>query len=180
MRQAFAQLKSYNRLQRGGRLRRRPPDALSIGYSGVGRTASAASELVGQGAVTDPVTFIAPLAPWDGPPAPNGPRPRRTPAPRTDVATARKFFFEKVCPMQIGDLECATGQRRDTLRFYKKSGLVRSRRLANGYRDYPSDSGKAARSPGDAAPAAGSISASKGMPTSISASVKPSAWAERR
>lgn len=41
--------------------------------------------------------------------------------------------------MQIGELACATGLSRDTLRFYEKRGLLRSRRLANGYRDYPAD-----------------------------------------
>jgi DNA-binding transcriptional MerR regulator len=41
--------------------------------------------------------------------------------------------------MQIGELATATGLSRDTLRFYEKRGLVRSRRLVNGYRDYPSD-----------------------------------------
>jgi MerR family copper efflux transcriptional regulator len=39
--------------------------------------------------------------------------------------------------MQIGDLALATALSRDTLRFYEKRGLLRSRRLANGYRDYP-------------------------------------------
>jgi MerR family copper efflux transcriptional regulator len=39
--------------------------------------------------------------------------------------------------MQIGALSRAAGLRRDTLRFYEKRGLLRSRRLANGYRDYP-------------------------------------------
>jgi MerR family copper efflux transcriptional regulator len=39
--------------------------------------------------------------------------------------------------MQIGALSRATGLSRDTLRFYEKRGLLRSRRLANGYRDYP-------------------------------------------
>lgn len=39
--------------------------------------------------------------------------------------------------MRIGELSCATGLSRDTLRFYEKRGLLRSRRLANGYRDYP-------------------------------------------
>jgi len=38
--------------------------------------------------------------------------------------------------MQIGEL-AATGPSRDTLRFYEKRGLLLSRRLANGYRDYP-------------------------------------------
>lgn len=41
--------------------------------------------------------------------------------------------------MQIGELACATGLSRDTLRFYEKRGLLRSRRLANGYRDYPQE-----------------------------------------
>jgi MerR family copper efflux transcriptional regulator len=39
--------------------------------------------------------------------------------------------------MQIGELAAATGLSRDTLRFYEKRGLLLSRRLANGYRDYP-------------------------------------------
>ncbi|WP_075793879.1 MerR family transcriptional regulator [Massilia putida] len=39
--------------------------------------------------------------------------------------------------MQIGELAAATSLSRDTLRFYEKRGLLRSRRLANGYRDYP-------------------------------------------
>ena len=39
--------------------------------------------------------------------------------------------------MQIGELATATGLSRDTLRFYEKRGLLLSRRLANGYRDYP-------------------------------------------
>jgi DNA-binding transcriptional MerR regulator len=39
--------------------------------------------------------------------------------------------------MQIGELAAATGLTRDTLRFYEKRGLLLSRRLANGYRDYP-------------------------------------------
>jgi DNA-binding transcriptional MerR regulator len=41
--------------------------------------------------------------------------------------------------MQIGELAAATGLSRDTLRFYEKRGLLASRRLANGYRDYPDD-----------------------------------------
>jgi DNA-binding transcriptional MerR regulator len=41
--------------------------------------------------------------------------------------------------MQIGELASATGLSRDTLRFYEKRGLLLSRRLANGYRDYPPD-----------------------------------------
>jgi len=39
--------------------------------------------------------------------------------------------------MQIGELAIATGLSRDTLRFYEKRGLLRARRLDNGYRDYP-------------------------------------------
>ena len=39
--------------------------------------------------------------------------------------------------MQIGELSSATGLSRDTLRFYEKRGLLLSRRLDNGYRDYP-------------------------------------------
>lgn len=39
--------------------------------------------------------------------------------------------------MQIGELSAATGLSRDTLRFYEKRGLLRARRGANGYRDYP-------------------------------------------
>jgi len=38
--------------------------------------------------------------------------------------------------MLIGDLAAASGLTRETLRFYEKQGLIRSRRLANGYRDY--------------------------------------------
>jgi DNA-binding transcriptional MerR regulator len=39
--------------------------------------------------------------------------------------------------MRIGDLAAASGISRDTLRFYEKRGLLRARRGANGYRDYP-------------------------------------------
>jgi DNA-binding transcriptional MerR regulator len=39
--------------------------------------------------------------------------------------------------MQIGEIASATGLSRDTLRFYEKRGLLRARRSANGYRDYP-------------------------------------------
>jgi DNA-binding transcriptional MerR regulator len=39
--------------------------------------------------------------------------------------------------MQIGEIAGATGLSRDTLRFYEKRGLLRARRSANGYRDYP-------------------------------------------
>ena len=41
--------------------------------------------------------------------------------------------------MHIGELALATGLSRDTLRFYEKRGLLRARRQANGYRDYPAD-----------------------------------------
>jgi MerR family copper efflux transcriptional regulator len=41
--------------------------------------------------------------------------------------------------MHIGELALATGLSRDTLRFYEKRGLLRSRRQANGYREYPAD-----------------------------------------
>lgn len=39
--------------------------------------------------------------------------------------------------MRIGEIAQATGISRDTLRFYEKRGLLRARRSANGYRDYP-------------------------------------------
>jgi MerR family transcriptional regulator, copper efflux regulator len=38
--------------------------------------------------------------------------------------------------MLIGELASASGLTRETLRFYEQLGLVRARRLANGYRDY--------------------------------------------
>ena len=38
--------------------------------------------------------------------------------------------------MQIGTLAVKTGLTRDALRFYEKRGLIRSTRLANGYRVY--------------------------------------------
>ena len=41
--------------------------------------------------------------------------------------------------MRIGQLASATGVSRDTLRFYEEQGLIRSRRLDNGYRDYPDE-----------------------------------------
>ena len=41
--------------------------------------------------------------------------------------------------MRIGELALATSLSRDTLRFYEKRGLLRSRRLPNGYRDYPQE-----------------------------------------
>ncbi|WEF33729.1 MerR family transcriptional regulator [Pseudoduganella chitinolytica] len=39
--------------------------------------------------------------------------------------------------MRIGAMVAATGISRDTLRFYEKRGLLRARRTADGYRDYP-------------------------------------------
>lgn len=39
--------------------------------------------------------------------------------------------------MQIGAMAQATGLSRDTLRYYEKRGLLRARRDASGYRDYP-------------------------------------------
>ncbi|GAA2391731.1 MerR family transcriptional regulator [Streptomyces glaucosporus] len=39
--------------------------------------------------------------------------------------------------MRIGELAAQTGMTKDTIRFYEKVGLVTSRRLANGYRDFP-------------------------------------------
>ena len=45
--------------------------------------------------------------------------------------------FMKETTMQIGEMAQATGLSRDTLRFYEKRGLLRARRGANGYRDYP-------------------------------------------
>jgi DNA-binding transcriptional MerR regulator len=39
--------------------------------------------------------------------------------------------------MRIGTLAQATGLSRDTLRFYERQGLLKARRRANGYRDYP-------------------------------------------
>jgi DNA-binding transcriptional MerR regulator len=45
--------------------------------------------------------------------------------------------FHRHHAMQIGELAAVTGLSRDTLRFYEKRGLLLSRRLANGYRDYP-------------------------------------------
>jgi DNA-binding transcriptional MerR regulator len=46
-------------------------------------------------------------------------------------------FYERKITMQIGEMAQATGLSRDTLRFYEKRGLLRARRGANGYRDYP-------------------------------------------
>ena len=41
--------------------------------------------------------------------------------------------------MRIGELATAAGVSRETLRFYEQQGLIRARRLDNGYRDYPDD-----------------------------------------
>lgn len=41
--------------------------------------------------------------------------------------------------MRIGKLSEHTGLSRDALRFYEKKGLLKSRRGANGYRDYPEE-----------------------------------------
>jgi DNA-binding transcriptional MerR regulator len=41
--------------------------------------------------------------------------------------------------MRIGELATAAGISRDTLRFYEQQGLIRARRLDNGYRDYPDE-----------------------------------------
>ncbi len=38
--------------------------------------------------------------------------------------------------MRIGDIAAATGLSRDTLRYYEKRGLLRTRRSASGYRDF--------------------------------------------
>jgi len=39
--------------------------------------------------------------------------------------------------MLIGELATSAGLSREALRFYEQQGLIRSRRLSNGYRDYP-------------------------------------------
>lgn len=41
--------------------------------------------------------------------------------------------------MLIGELAAASGLSREALRFYEQQGLIRARRLANGYRDYPAE-----------------------------------------
>lgn len=41
--------------------------------------------------------------------------------------------------MLIGELATSAGLSREALRFYEQQGLIRSRRLANGYRDYPTE-----------------------------------------
>ncbi|MCF8177427.1 MAG: MerR family transcriptional regulator [Sulfuritalea sp.] len=39
--------------------------------------------------------------------------------------------------MKIGELAALSGVSRDALRFYEGRGLIQSRRLENGYREYP-------------------------------------------
>lgn len=41
--------------------------------------------------------------------------------------------------MLIGELATVAGVSRETLRFYEQQGLIRARRLDNGYRDYPAE-----------------------------------------
>lgn len=41
--------------------------------------------------------------------------------------------------MLIGELATASGLSREALRFYEQQGLIRARRLGNGYRDYPAE-----------------------------------------
>lgn len=41
--------------------------------------------------------------------------------------------------MLIGELAAAAGLSREALRFYEQQGLIRPRRMANGYRDYPAE-----------------------------------------
>ncbi|MGW1171903.1 MerR family transcriptional regulator [Streptomyces sp. NPDC002550] len=43
--------------------------------------------------------------------------------------------------MRIGELAAQAGMTRDTIRFYEKVGLVAGRRLPNGYRDFPPETG---------------------------------------
>ncbi|MBB5206345.1 DNA-binding transcriptional MerR regulator [Inhella inkyongensis] len=42
--------------------------------------------------------------------------------------------------MRIGELATHSGLSREALRFYERIGLLRARRLPNGYRDYPPQS----------------------------------------
>lgn len=44
--------------------------------------------------------------------------------------------------MRIGELAEQAAVSRDSLRFYERLGLIRSRRGANGYRDYPAETGQ--------------------------------------
>jgi MerR family transcriptional regulator, copper efflux regulator len=39
--------------------------------------------------------------------------------------------------VRIGELAARAGTSRDAIRFYERVGIVRGRRLANGYRDFP-------------------------------------------
>lgn len=41
--------------------------------------------------------------------------------------------------MKIGELAKLTGLATSRIRFYEASGLIRSQRKANGYRDYAAD-----------------------------------------
>ncbi len=51
------------------------------------------------------------------------------------------FSFRTRCGaaarMRIGELAELSGLSREALRFYEQRGLIRARRQANGYRDYP-------------------------------------------
>ncbi len=63
--------------------------------------------------------------------------------------------------MRIGALSALTGLSRDTLRFYEKQGLIRSRPSAepsNTYRDYPEETAERLRMISDARDAGLSIS----------------------
>jgi DNA-binding transcriptional MerR regulator len=50
-----------------------------------------------------------------------------------------KRFLTKDFSMLIGELAAASGLSREALRFYEQQGLIRARRLGNGYRDYPAE-----------------------------------------
>ena len=41
--------------------------------------------------------------------------------------------------MRIGELSERSGVSRRSLRYWEQQGLLRSRRLSNGYREYPAD-----------------------------------------
>ena len=45
--------------------------------------------------------------------------------------------------MLIGELATVSGLSREALRFYEQQGLIRARRLGNGYRDYPAEAVRA-------------------------------------
>lgn len=55
-----------------------------------------------------------------------------------EVSFRVKLFFPHChyLSMLIGELAAASGLTREALRFYEQQGLLRARRLANGYRDY--------------------------------------------